>query len=163
MGTFPLIAALAAICIRQVYGQQNTPSVSNANTYAGVTTSVGSDGFTTVPYPPSCNAAMYNTLYTYAVYDTYAGEEYMFQCGPASAGSTIASQPGTTWRDCFAWCDQNPACTSFSFNNGGAYGEALPNGGTGATCNLKNTNPAQFTSYAALVSSRVVGLRRSYG
>jgi len=163
MGGLFFIVAVAAGLVGTAYAQATTLTTSNAAVYAGGTTSVGPDGFTTVPYPPSCNAAMYGTANTYAVYDSYGGEEYLFQCGPASAGTTIASVPGLTWRDCFQQCDAQPmGCTSFSFNGGGNYGEAAAGGGT-STCNLKGVNPGGFTSYAALVQTRVAAVRRSYG
>lgn len=127
-------------------------------------TTVGPDGFTTVPYPPACGTAP-NTLATFAVQDPQ-NVNYLFMCGQSSYGGAAISYGSSagvnSWRDCFALCDNYAGCTSFSIVNGGLYGEPVPAGtANNIACYIKTNNPNAFS--IAYASTKVAVINRAYG
>lgn len=131
----------------------------------GATAQVGTDGITTVPYPPSCTATGQNT---YAVTDT-AGSSYVFMCGaiPGGLGTTITSGGNPDWRACFSLCDNyagpSAPCNAFAYNqevSGGSLGTTVGNCILRTGGNLPGTQT--FKGTTALTASFVGAIMRQY-
>lgn len=145
MGAYTLVIALLAFV-----------SSASAATYAVSTTVVGADGTTTVPWPPTCTASALNT---YAVYDNFADEQWVYGCGYGTVnGNNVYNQAANNWRECFNYCATFTGgfvCTEFSYNNGG-LGEAA------GTCVLKDARPASISLFNNALGARVGVARRQY-
>lgn len=118
---------------------------------------VGADGITSVTWPPSCLGV--DASDTYAVTDT-ASTSWLFQCGlGTNNGATgLVTQPAAnSWRDCFALCNSNVACTSFTYYLGAKNGEGA------GSCVLKNAIPGAFSGSNQLLNTRIGVLKRALG
>lgn len=74
---------------------------------------VGTDGITTVA-TATCTTT---GTQTYAFADA-ANSIYQYMCGGGSGGSTLTVIPSasvTAWQACFNFCDNNTACSGFTF------------------------------------------------
>ncbi|CAK3926156.1 Hypothetical predicted protein [Lecanosticta acicola] len=123
-------------------------------------TSVGPDGFTTVPYATNgqqCSSVASNI---YAVYDNY-GVQYLYVCGGAITGDIVTSFVANSWSDCLTPCDLSVNCTGASYNNGDNYG--VQNAAGQGMCTFKTQNGMYFTTTSAgqLITTRVAGMQRN--
>ncbi|KAF2218359.1 hypothetical protein BDZ85DRAFT_105362 [Elsinoe ampelina] len=143
---FPFQYAVFAALLGLAWAQSTVNTITQ--------TFVGSNGVTTVPWPPSCTALDTRTS---AVYDSNAQELYYFMCGAATNNPGLATfGANTTWRDCFARCDNTAGCTSFSFNNAA---NGINFGETSGDCVLKAAAPPAFSQTDTLQSTRIGVIR----
>lgn len=112
---------------------------------------VGSDGVTTVSYPPTCTTV---GSQTYAVTDS-ANVLYWYMCGPGSGGSAATTIGAQNWNDCFGFCDGYTGCSGFTYNQGQPLGAGPGN------CVIKTLSPNFFTSYPPYTSTRIAGIVRA--
>ncbi|THW46417.1 hypothetical protein D6D21_03950 [Aureobasidium pullulans] len=106
----------------------------------------GSDGQITVA-TATCTAI---GTQTYAVTDAQ-GILYRYQCGAGTFGAQFSAVPSSSvgnWTACFAFCDNAPGCSGFTYVNG------APNGNGPGGCNLKS-GTAQSLNSDGLVSTRI--------
>lgn len=133
-----------------------TTTVTPSSTYSATTAVVGSDGITTVPWPPPTCSAL-NTA-TYAVYDPYDYEEWYYMCGAGTNNPSLNTMiTASSWRGCFQICENYAGCTGFSYAAGNNWGE-----GNGY-CALKSGNPQGFSQTSSLIITRVGAIRARYG
>ena len=74
---------------------------------------VGPDGYTTVA-TATCTAI---GTQTYAVTDAQ-GILYRYQCGAGTFGAQFSAVPSSSvgnWTACFAFCDNAPGCSGFTY------------------------------------------------
>lgn len=121
-------------------------------------TTVGPDGFTTVPYATNGQQCSSISNDIYAVYDTY-GVQYLYICGGAITGDIVGSMAGQNWSACLTACDLASNCTGVSYNDGGNYG-VMSNGA--GRCTFKSQNGMYFTTTGSgqLISTRMAGMQR---
>ncbi|THW52879.1 alpha/beta-hydrolase [Aureobasidium pullulans] len=125
----------------------STSSTSSTSSIT-VSPSIGTDGYTTTNYPPSCTAINTNI---YAVTDGN-GKPYLFMCGGGSAGGTASTIGNVAnWTACFQACDGYSGCTGFTYNQGAALGNGA------GQCLIKTDSPQSFVSTAQLLSTRIAG------
>ncbi|KAI5195316.1 hypothetical protein E4T38_09163 [Aureobasidium subglaciale] len=126
-------------------------SSSLSSSSLGVLPSVGTNGYTTTVYPPTCTAINTNI---YAVADD-SGKPYLFMCGGGSAGGTAFTIANVAnWTACFQACGSYTGCTGFSYNQGANFGNGV------GQCLIKTESPQPFVSTANLLSTRVAGYIR---
>ncbi|THY65581.1 hypothetical protein D6C98_00197 [Aureobasidium pullulans] len=114
----------------------------------------GSDGQITVA-TATCTAI---GTQTYAVTDAQ-GILYRYQCGAGTFGAQFSAVPSSSvgnWTACFAFCDNAPGCSGFTYVNG------APNGNGPGGCNLKS-GTAQSLNSDGLVSTRIGAIMARYG
>ncbi|THZ51879.1 hypothetical protein D6C90_01517 [Aureobasidium pullulans] len=114
----------------------------------------GSDGQITVA-TATCTAI---GTQTYAVTDAQ-GILYRYQCGAGTFGNQFSAVPSSSvgnWTACFAFCDNAPGCSGFTYVNG------APNGNGPGGCNLKS-GTAQSLNSDGLVSTRIGAIMARYG
>ncbi|THW89740.1 hypothetical protein D6D15_05022 [Aureobasidium pullulans] len=114
----------------------------------------GSDGQITVA-TATCTAI---DTQTYAVTDAQ-GILYRYQCGAGTFGAQFSAVPSSSvgnWTACFAFCDNAPGCSGFTYVNG------APNGNGPGGCNLKS-GTAQSLNSDGLVSTRIGAIMARYG
>ncbi|THY65939.1 hypothetical protein D6C77_00730 [Aureobasidium pullulans] len=114
----------------------------------------GSDGQITVA-TATCTAI---GTQTYAVTDAQ-GILYRYQCGAGTFGTQFSAVPSSSvgnWTACFAFCDNAPGCSGFTYVNG------APNGNGPGGCNLKS-GTAQSLNSDGLVSTRIGAIMARYG
>ncbi|KAI4719393.1 alpha/beta-hydrolase [Aureobasidium sp. EXF-10727] len=137
-------------------GPAATPGSSSSSSPSSslstiVLPSVGTDGYTTTSYPPTCTAINTNI---YAVTDS-SGKPYLYMCGGGSAGGTASTITNVAnWTACFQACDGYNGCTGFSYNQGAAFGNGV------GQCLIKTDSPQSFVSTANLLSTRIAGYIR---
>ncbi|CAD0091399.1 unnamed protein product, partial [Aureobasidium mustum] len=119
--------------------------------------SVGPDGITTVA-TATCTPPMDGATATYAFVDS-TGIAYRYVCGASTNGGAVTQlQAANSWVQCFNLCDSYTGCTSFTYNQGAAYGNGLGN------CAIKTNNPNNFinTAPGALATNRIAAIMSRY-